>query len=98
MDNTQVNELERRVDEVLFYIWDPFDFKGEPFARTEYRNYVEEVLNCLKDAKSSDEISALLIDIVENRMGLVFRRDISMKVAKLLFRHKKTTDSETRQS
>ena len=96
MDNTQLNELERRVDEVLFYIWDPFDFKSEPFARIEYRNYVDEVLNCLQNAKSSNEISALLIDIVENRMGLVFRREISLKAAKLLFRHKKTTDSETR--
>ena len=95
MDNIQLNELERRVDEVLFYIWDPFDFKGEPFARTEYRNYVDEVLNCLQNAKSSNEISALLIDIVENRMGLVFSQETSLKAAKLLFRHKKTTDSET---
>ena len=95
MDNSQESELERRVDEVLFYIWDPFGFKGEPFARTEYRNYVEEVLNCLQVAKSSDEISALLIEIVENRMGLVFSPEISQTVGKLLFRHKKTIDSET---
>ena len=51
MSNFQENELERRVDEVLFYIWDPLGFKGEPFARTEYRNYVEEVLICLQESK-----------------------------------------------
>ncbi len=94
MDNSQESELERRVDEVLFYIWDPFGFKGEPFARTEYQNYVEEVLNCLQHAKSSDEISDLLIDIVENRMGLVFSPEISHTAGKLLFRHKKTIDSD----
>lgn len=93
MEISQVNELEKRVDEVLFYIWDPFGFKGEPFARTEYRNYVEEVLNCLQNAKSTNEISALLIDIVENRMGLEFSPEISQAVAKMLIRHKKTLDS-----
>ncbi len=80
---------------MLFYIWDPFGFKGEPFARTEYRNYVEEVLNCLQDAKSANELTALLIDIVENRMGLVFSPEKSQTVGKLLFRHKKTIESET---
>ncbi len=94
MNNSQENELERRVDEVLFYLWDPFGFKGEPFARTEYRNYVEEVFNCLQNANSSDELSTLLIDIVENRMGLEFSSEISQTVGKLLFRHKKTIDSE----
>ena len=68
--------------------------RGEPFARTEYQNYVEEVLNCLQHAKSSDEISDLLIDIVENRMGLVFSPEISHTAGKLLFRHKKTIDSD----
>jgi len=96
MDNAQDKELERRIDEVLFYKWDPFGFKGEPFARTEYRNYVGEILKCLQDAKYPDEVSALLIDIVENRMGLVFSREISLKVAELLCRYKKITDSETR--
>lgn len=94
MEITQTNELGRRVDEVLFYIWDPFGFNSEPFARTEYRSYVEEVLSCLQDAKSSDEITDLLIDIVENRMGLVFSREISQTAGKLIFRHKKTIDSE----
>ncbi len=95
MTEDQLNELEKRVDEVLFYKWDPLGFKGEPFARSEYRNYVEEILNCLLDAKSSNEIAGLLIDIVDNRMGLVFSPAISQTVGKLLFRHKKTIDSET---
>jgi hypothetical protein len=94
MNDSQESELERRVDEVLFYVWDPFGFKGEPFARTEYRNYVDEVLICLQNAKSSDEVSDLLMDIVENRMGLVFRRKTTQTVGALLLRHKKTIDSE----
>ena len=95
MENTQTNELERRVDEVLFYIWDPLGFKGEPFARTEYRNYVKEVLGCLEDEKSSEEVSDLLIEIVENRMGLVFSREVALTVGKLLIRHKNAIDSGT---
>lgn len=93
MSDTQISELEKRVDEVLFYMWDPLGFKAEPYARTEYRSYVKEVLNYLEDGKSSEEISNLLIDIVENRMGLTFSREITQIAGKLLHRHKKAIDS-----
>lgn len=93
MDNTHINELERRVDEVLFYIWDPLGFKAEPFARCEYRAYVGEVLEYLEEGKSQEQIAALLGDIVENRMRLIFDREISFTVAKILVRHKKAIDS-----
>lgn len=33
-------ELQRRVDEVLFYVWDPIGVSDEPFARGEYESYV----------------------------------------------------------
>jgi hypothetical protein len=32
MDNYET-ELRRRIDEVLHYIWDPIDVRGEPHAR-----------------------------------------------------------------
>ncbi|MGH1538616.1 MAG: hypothetical protein ACRBDX_11315 [Gammaproteobacteria bacterium] len=94
MQASQVNELERRVDEVLFYIWDPLGFKAEPFTRYEYRGYVSEVLSYLENNKTSEEIEELLIEIVNNRMGLDFSRESTLSVAKLLIRHKKSIDSE----
>ncbi len=94
MRNIQKSELERRVDEVLFYLWDPFGFNGEPFARDEYQDYTKEILDNLIEGRSSDQISKLLTDIVENRMGLKFDREISSALGKLLVRHKKAIESE----
>lgn len=94
MQNSLASELERRVDEVLFYLWDPFGFDGEPFAREEYRSYVKEVLNCIEEGKNSEQIAELLTDIIENRMGLEFDREISLTVGKLLIRHRNALDPE----
>ena len=94
MQNSMINELERRVDEVLFYLWDPLGFNGEPFAREEYRGYVKEVHNCVERGNNFAKIADLLTDIVENRMGLEFSRDISLSVGKLLIRHRNALDSE----
>ncbi len=93
MANTQLNELERRVDEVLFYVWDPFNLKGEPYARDMYSRYVPELISYLESNKSAEEIKKLLIDIVENRMGLDFDHKSAMKLSRLLLRHKKAIDS-----
>ena len=94
MQQFLASELERRVDEVLFYSWDPLGFKCEPFAREDYRGYVREVFTLVESGKSSEEIAKLLIDIVENRMGIEFSRDISLTVGKLLIRHRKAVASE----
>ena len=89
----QANELERRVDEVLFYIWDPFNLKDEPFARADYRMYVSEVLNSLESNKTPEEIMNLLIDIVENRMGLKIKHEDALTISHLLLRHKNAINS-----
>ncbi len=94
MNNGQPSELERRVDEVLFYMWDPLGFKDEPYCRNEYRSYVQEVFSCLEQSKSSIEVENLLIDIVENRMGLIISREIARHVGKILHRYKKLIDAE----
>ena len=94
MQNSIASELERRVDEALFYLWDPLGFNGEPFAREEYRSYVKEVLHLVKGGKNSEKIAELLTDIVENRMGLEFSREISLSVGKALVRHRTAIDPE----
>jgi hypothetical protein len=38
------DELRRRVDEVLYYIWDPIGVSDQPYARGEYEGYVPKVL------------------------------------------------------
>lgn len=42
------NELKNRVDEVLFYIWDPIGVSHEPCARWEYKSYIPQVLRLIE--------------------------------------------------
>jgi len=39
-----LRELEQRVDEVLFYVWDPIGVSDTPAARGEYSSYTMTVL------------------------------------------------------
>jgi hypothetical protein len=63
-------ELYRRVDEVIHYIWDPIGVSREPQARGEYYSYLPSIFQLVKDEASADTITRHLIDILVNRMGL----------------------------
>lgn len=93
MQRSDAKELERRVDEVLFYIWDPLGFKYEPFARNEYRSYVSEVLDYLENERSAEELAELLSNIVNTRMGIEFNSKIALTVGAMLVRHKSAIES-----
>ncbi len=34
-DKGKLRELEKRIDEVLYYVWDPIEVSDEPCARAE---------------------------------------------------------------
>ena len=63
-------ELLKRVDEVLHYIWDPIGVCGMPEARSEYSSYTPVVTGMLTSSASVDEISRYLFFVVTDRMGL----------------------------
>ena len=41
----EMNDLRTRLDEVLFYKWDPIHLSNSTVSRNEYTRYVEEVLH-----------------------------------------------------
>jgi hypothetical protein len=63
------NELRCRVDEILYYIWDPIGVAAEPSTRDEYSRYVPELLSLLENGASAEQIARCLSDIATNRMG-----------------------------
>ncbi len=63
-------ELCRRVDEVLFYIWDPIGVAECPSARGEYESYVSQIHELLQNHDGIEEISYLLEHIRTSHMGL----------------------------
>ncbi len=92
MERTKPNELETRVDEVLFYLWDPIGVNNEPYARAEYRAYVAEVLDQLENNNTASEIAACLCAIVSGSMELVPDKENALKVARVLLEHKCAID------
>tara|TARA_R110002073_G_scaffold336369_1_gene532568 strand:- start:1956 stop:2246 length:291 start_codon:yes stop_codon:yes gene_type:complete len=92
MERFASNELEKRVDEVLFYVWDPIGINDTPYARAEYRSYVTSVLGHVKYEKSAEEIADLLCKIETEQMGLSRDMNKALKVAKLLIEHKEAID------
>jgi hypothetical protein len=82
------NELYRRVDEVLYYVWDPIGVAKEPFARGEYKGYVQEVLELVEQNDDVEPVSSHLADIVQDMMGLSPDKKQCDYTAELLLKHK----------
>jgi hypothetical protein len=88
MRTFDADELGRRVDEVLYYVWDPIGINHEPCARGEYENYVSGVLQTLVDNDEPNPISDHLAAIVRNSMGFPPNIQSCNAVADLLLQHK----------
>ena len=83
------DELRRRVDEVLFYVWDPIGVSDEPCARGEYESYVPRILELLVAGDDAQRISSQLASIVSTSMELAPDKQRCDYTAELLLQHKK---------
>lgn len=83
------DEFRRRVDEVLYYVWDPIGVADEPFARAEYESYVPKVLELLVSQDDPAPISVYLADIMQTRMSLSPNLPLCDQIASLLLEHKR---------
>jgi hypothetical protein len=63
------NELYRRVDEILSYLWDPIGVAGIPEARDEYYGYIPHVFSMLVNGAHQGAIADYLIQVEGERMG-----------------------------
>ncbi len=62
-------ELYRRIDEVLHYLWDPIGVSSHPEARSEYHFYLPHVFSLLTSGAKAREISDYLASVSTERMG-----------------------------
>lgn len=81
-------ELYRRVDEVLYYVWDPIGVAHSPAARDEYQGYVPRVFAMLQEGADATSIAAYLNSIAADRMDLHPKGENSKLVADLLLEWK----------
>jgi hypothetical protein len=82
-------ELQRRVDEVLYYVWDPIGVSDAPCARGEYDSYVPQVLKLVLENDKVKPISEYLADIVTTQMNSTPDRKRCDYAAELLLEHKR---------
>lgn len=87
-------ELYRRVDEVLHYIWDPIGVSRFPGARTEYRSYLPEVFKLLKGNSDAKTIASYLIKVETGHMTLVANRHKAREAANILIEWKETIEKQ----
>lgn len=71
MNDELLKVLELRVNEVLYYFWDPLDVNETPEAREEYDIYVPPLVGMLVAKKSQDAIAEALAEIEIDDLGLV---------------------------
>jgi hypothetical protein len=82
-------ELEKRIDEVLYYIWDPIGVSDEPNARSEYESYVPKLLQIVEEICDIQPISAYLANIISTNMGLSPDKKRCDLTAEILLKYKK---------
>jgi hypothetical protein len=87
------DELERRVDEILFYKWDPIGINHYPVARDEYRSYIPSILYGVLSG-DQDLLVSLLQEIQVGYMGLKADPKLAQYVAKQLFEHKEAIEDD----
>jgi len=86
MNEHQKQLFLQRVDEVLYYIWDPIGVNGMgPEARDEYSSYADQVWRMALDGKTKSDISDYLTRVVTDRMELDPRKESDDKVAELIW-------------
>lgn len=54
------SNLEKRVDEILFHVWDPIGVSHAPEARDEYSGYVPQVLRILQSGSAVGQVAGPL--------------------------------------
>ena len=64
------NELFRRIDEVLYYVWDPMDVRDIPLARDEYRAWAPEIYTLVTSDLNADQLSTCLDEVARIWLGV----------------------------
>jgi hypothetical protein len=87
MRKLKSDELEQRIDEVLFYIWDPIGISPEPNARGEYRSYVRKISEMLRNGRDAYKISSYLCELESGMLSMPADEGRALTVANLLLGH-----------
>ncbi len=77
-------ELYKRIDEILFYKWDPIGISDSDWARDEYQSYLPKVFEYAMGSDSPEPIANFLGVVTTDSMGLSAEPEHDMKIAKTI--------------
>ena len=83
-DKAESRRIRAAIGRVLLQDWDPIGINHEPNAQDEYDGYVGEIYELLLRQATEDEISAHLLQIVQERMGLNSNKDQQSRTVEAL--------------
>lgn len=83
-------ELYRRIDEILFYRWDPIGISDSNWARDEYQSYLPAVFNMALASEPPEKIAEYLTTVTAERMGLSSAAEHDFAIAKLILEVKES--------
>lgn len=86
--NLEQKDLYKRVDEILWYDWDPIGVNTTAL-RDEYENYLPQIFSMLIQNMSVKAIAAKLYSIENETMGLNASMEVCIKIAKKLVEEKR---------
>lgn len=78
-------ELYKRIDEILFYKWDPIGISDSDWARDEYQSYLPRVFAYAMESNSPKPIAEFLGVASTESMGLSAAPEHDRKIAELIF-------------
>lgn len=76
----------RKIDEILWFDWDPIGINEIDDARNEYEGYVPEIFHLKKASTNSEEIAMCLFKIETERIGLSGMFENCLAVAEKIVR------------
>ena len=87
MKKNKLRELEQRIDEVLYYVWDPIGVSDIPGARGEYSSYTATILKYVLE-EDITKVAKQLGKIESDSMGLLIAQEKNLNVAEQLIEYK----------
>lgn len=78
-------DLHKRIDEILFYKWDPIRVSNSNWPRDEYTLYVNEVMELAVNSTTHQPLAEHLERLAAEVIGCPVSKGRTYKVAELIF-------------
>lgn len=84
LTQARIEELRTRIDEILFYKWDPLKSSSGNFPRDEYSHYVDPILTMMVNEASAAELTKHLSKLRQRAMCMAANDEVDSSVANLI--------------